>query len=132
MISVRIEGSTLEVTLPPTLLVTNRVVLIEAVAAALTPGIRRVRLDAASLREIDCAGFGALARILRMTTDTTSTAPELVNADPAIIESMRAVLLLEHFNVVTTYGVRRNLLPWRRPLLGRGSGRGPKRTRWTW
>lgn len=55
-----------------------------------------------------------------MTADTTSTAAELVNADPAIIESMRAVLLLEHFDVVTTHGASRSILPWRRRLLGRG------------
>ena len=91
-----------------------------AVAAGAGEAHPGAGLGAGSPHEVDGAGLGALERILRMTADTTTTAPEPVNADPAIIESMRTVLLLEHFDVVTTHGASRRILPWRRRLLGGG------------
>ena len=98
-IPARIEGTTLEIGLPPALLVANRMVLIVAVTGGLAPGVTRVRLDAAALREIDSAGLGALARVLRESVDATRSPPQLVNARVEIIESMRAVGLLRHFDL---------------------------------
>lgn len=98
-IPARVEGTTLEIELPPALLVANRMELIEAVTGGLRPGLTRVRLDAAALREIDSAGLGALARVLRKSIEATSNPPQLVNARVEIIESMRAVQLLQHFDL---------------------------------
>jgi ABC-type transporter Mla MlaB component len=109
MISARIEGTRLEVALPPALLVGNRMELIEAVTSTLRPVLTRVRLDAAALREIDSAGLGALARVLRESIDATSAPPELVNARVEIIESMRAVRLLRHFDLRTSETTRWNV-----------------------
>jgi anti-anti-sigma regulatory factor len=99
MVHARVAGGVLEVRLPAELVVMNRVRLIEAVAARLVPGIRRMRLDASALRIIDSAGLGALARVMRMCMDATGTRPQLVGAAPEIRDSMRAVLLLRHFDV---------------------------------
>ena len=97
MISVRMDGRTLEVRLPRSLVVENRMGLIDAVAANLEPGMERVRLDASALVDLDSAGLGALARVLRMAVDATGAPPLLVDAGPEVRESMRSVLLLRYF-----------------------------------
>jgi anti-anti-sigma regulatory factor len=98
-LAVRTLGDTLEVELPSTLVLANRRGLIDRVAASLSPGVRRVRLDASSLREFDSAGLGALARVFRLTLDATRAHPQLVNPSPELRESLRAVLLLRHFTL---------------------------------
>jgi hypothetical protein len=97
MIDARMVGTTLEVTLPRTLVLDNRLALVQAVNAALAPGVTRVRLDASALRRTDAAGLGALARIVRLSVDATSAFPELVHADAVLLETMRAVRLLHLF-----------------------------------
>jgi anti-anti-sigma factor len=99
VIHARVEGDVLEVRLPAELVVLNRARLIEAVAATLVPGVRRMRLDASALRFVDSAGLGALARVMRMCLDATGTHPQLVGAGPEVRDSMRSVLLLRHFDV---------------------------------
>ncbi|HEX6371385.1 MAG TPA: hypothetical protein VF006_20880 [Longimicrobium sp.] len=123
-IPVRVEGTTLAIGLPPALLVGNRMELIEAVTGGLRPGLTRVRLDAAALREIDSAGLGALARVLRESIEATSNPPQLVNARVEIIESMRAVRLLQHFDLRAPEEARWTIRLRRRGLsLARGFNR---------
>jgi anti-anti-sigma regulatory factor len=98
-LAVRTLGDTLEVELPSALVLANRCGLVDLVAANLSPGVRRVRLDASSLREFDSAGLGALARVLRLTLDATRAPPQLVNPSPELCEGLRAVLLLHHFTL---------------------------------
>jgi anti-anti-sigma regulatory factor len=97
VISVRMDGRTLEVRLPASLVVENRTGLIDAVAANLESGMERVRLDASELVDLDSAGLGALARVLRMAVEATGAPPQLVDASPEVRESMRSVLLLRYF-----------------------------------
>lgn len=92
-------GSTLEVRLPPSLVLDARHGLIDAVAASLSAGVRRVRLDASSLRQIDTAGLGALARVFRLALDATRVRPQLAHATPELQARLRAVLLLRHFDL---------------------------------
>jgi anti-anti-sigma regulatory factor len=92
-------GTTLDVKLPGSLLLSNRTALIGAVTANLAPDIRGVRLEASALREIDSAGLGALARVFRLVLDATGARPQLANAGPEIRASLRAVLLLRHFHL---------------------------------
>lgn len=96
---VRITGSTLEVELPSSLVLDNGCGLIDAVAASVSAGVRLVRLDAFALREIDCTGLGALARVFRLAMDATGARPQLANASPELRERLRAVLLLRHFTL---------------------------------
>lgn len=95
----RTIGDTLEVELPSSLVLANRRGLIDSVAASLSAGVRRVRLDASAMREFDSAGLGALARVFRLTLDATRARPQLANPSPELRESLRAVLLLRHFQL---------------------------------
>lgn len=98
-VTARVQGERLEVMLPQDLGTSNRQQLIEVVESSLAPGIRGVRLDAAALRYVDSAGLGALARVLRMCIDATGAPPQLANAGDEVRESLRAVLLLQHFDL---------------------------------
>jgi anti-anti-sigma regulatory factor len=98
-LAVRITGGTLEVRLPPSLVLNDCRGLIDAVAGSLSAGVRRVRLDASALREIDSAGLGALARVFRLALDATRARPQLAHAGPELRERLRAVLLLRHFEL---------------------------------
>lgn len=73
--------------------------MITAVERSLRPGIRRLRLDASALTHIDSAGLGALARVLRVCEDATSSAPQLTGASQEVLDAMDSVLLLRHFDV---------------------------------
>jgi anti-anti-sigma regulatory factor len=95
----RTLGDTLEVELPSALVLANPCGLIDLVAASLSPGVRRVRLDAPSLREFDSTGLRALVRVFRLTLDATRARPRLVDPSPELCESLRAVLLLRHFRL---------------------------------
>jgi hypothetical protein len=94
------EGDTLRVRLPPSLVVLNRRELIDTVQNNLRPGIHRhLSLDASGLEEIDSAGVGALACVVRMSIDVTDEAPELAGATDLIKDALRSVLLLRHFRI---------------------------------
>jgi hypothetical protein len=69
------------------------------VAASLSAGVRRVRLDAWSLREFDGTGPGALARVFRLTLDATRARRRRVKPGPELRDSLRAVPLLRHFRL---------------------------------
>ena len=98
-LAVRTPGDTLEVELPSALVLASRRGPVDRIAASLSPGVRRVRLGASSLREFDSTGLGALVRVFRLTLDATRARTQRVNPGPELREGLRAVLLLRHFGL---------------------------------
>jgi anti-anti-sigma regulatory factor len=76
----------------------NRLALLDALEAQPGP-VSLVRLDAASLRDLDTAGLGMLARVVRFAQDAASRRPVLLNASESVRAEMGAARLLPHFDL---------------------------------
>lgn len=92
------EGGTLTVRLPRTLTVFNRHGLMEALEAHDGP-FTRVCLDAGALGDVDAAGLGMLARVVRFTRDRTGTRPLLRNASDVVRSLAGSAGLLQFFEM---------------------------------
>jgi anti-anti-sigma regulatory factor len=95
---IAMEGDTLTIRLPRTLTVFNRQGLMAALEACDTP-FARVRLDAAGLGDVDAAGLGMLARVVRFTRDRTGERP-LLRASSDVVRSLAGSAgLLQFFDL---------------------------------
>lgn len=95
---ITLEGGILTVRLPRTLTVSNRHGLIdglEGYGGAFTG----VCLDAAALGDIDAAGLGMLARVVRFTRDRTGTRPVLRGSSDVVRSLAGAAGLLQFFDL---------------------------------
>lgn len=95
-----LEGGTLTVRLPRTLTVFNRQGLIEGLEAY-GGAFTRVRLDAAALGDVDAAGLGMLARVVRFTRDRTGTRPLLRSPSDVVRSLAGGAGLLQFFDLET-------------------------------
>lgn len=97
---ITMDGDTLTVGLPRTLTVFNRQGLMEALDAHEGP-FARVRLDATGLGDVDAAGLGMFARVVRFTRDRTGTRPLLRNPSDVVRSLAGAAGLLQFFDMET-------------------------------
>ncbi len=95
---ITMEGDTLTVGLPRTLTVLNRQGLVEALEGYDGP-YARVRLDATGMGDIDAAGLGMFARVVRFTRDRTGTRPLLRNPSDVVRSLAGSAGLLQFFDV---------------------------------
>lgn len=92
------EAGILTVRLPRTLTVFNRHGLIEALEAH--EGLfERVRLDAVALCDVDAAGLGMLARVVRFARDRTERPPLLRGVQDVARSLMGSAGLLNFFEM---------------------------------
>jgi anti-anti-sigma regulatory factor len=92
------EAGILTVRLPRTLTVFNRHGLIEALEAHGGP-FTRVRLDAAALCDVDAAGLGMMARVVRFARDGTGHPPLLRGVQDIPRSLMGSAGLLQYFEM---------------------------------
>lgn len=95
---VRVEDGILTVRLPRTLTVFNRHGLMEALEGYAGP-FTRVRLDARGLADVDAAGLGMLARVVRFARDGTGSAPIMVGASDVVRSMAGPAGLLQFFEM---------------------------------
>lgn len=93
-----LEGGVLTVRLPATLTVFNRAGLIEVLEKHDGP-VARVRLDAGALGDVDAAGLGMLARVVRFTRDRTGEPPLLRNPSDVVRSLAGSAGLLQFFEL---------------------------------
>lgn len=92
------EAGILTVRLPRTLTVFNRHGLIEALEAYGDP-FARVCVDAAALCDVDAAGLGMLARVVRFARDRTGHPPLLRGVQDVARSLIGSAGLLHFFEV---------------------------------
>lgn len=86
------------VRLGESLTIATRNELIEALEAQPAP-LAGVRLDAAALRNLDTAGLGMLARVVRFAQDSAGCRPVMAHASEHVHAEMRTARLLQHFDL---------------------------------
>lgn len=91
----QIADGTLTVHLPYSLVAQTRGAVVDALIAALEQGsIRRVRLDASALVNLDAAGIGALVRAARITREHVGERPVLARCSDRVVAALTATAVL--------------------------------------